>query len=217
MAKERVQRRLAAILAADIVGYSRLMALDEAGTHKNLKILRAELFDPTTTSFGGRIFKNTGDGALAESSSAVDATLSAMAVQTDLALRNADVSEDQRITLRLGISVGDVIVDGDDLYGDGVNIAVRIEGLADPGGICLSEDVYRQVRGKVDAIFVDLGEQTVKNIIEPVQFTASNSGRAERPLTPLLRSKTFSSVPQSPFCRSSIKAVIRRRNISPTV
>jgi TolB-like protein/class 3 adenylate cyclase len=168
MAEERIQRRLAAILAADLVGYSRLMEDDEAGTLNRLKELRRELFVPTTERFGGRIFKVTGDGALAEYPSAVDALNSAVSVQRALADRNACLPENQRIELRVGISLGDVIVEGDDLYGRGVNIAARMESLAEPGGICISGNVYEQVRGAVALTFDDLGEQTVKNITNPV-------------------------------------------------
>jgi class 3 adenylate cyclase len=138
----RVERRLAAILAADVVGFSRLMGEDEAVTWARLKTLRAEVFDPTTKKYGGRIFKNTGDGALAEFSSAVEATLSAIEVQRALAARNADIPEDRRIELRIGISLGDVMVDGDDLYGNGVNVAARMETLSKPGGVCVSGNVY---------------------------------------------------------------------------
>ncbi len=130
MAEERVQRRLAAILAADVVGYSRLMGEDEAGTHAQLRTLRRELFEPKTTQFNGRIFKNTGDGALAEFGSAIDAVQCAVEIQQALTRRNADVPEDRRIILRLGISLGDVIVDGDDLFGNGVNVAARLEAAA---------------------------------------------------------------------------------------
>ena len=168
MAEERIQRRLAAILAADLVGYSRLMEDDEAGTLNRLKELRRELFVPTTERFGGRIFKVIGDGALAEYPSAVDALNSAVSVQRALADRNACLPENQRIELRVGISLGDVIVEGDDLYGRGVNIAARMESLAEPGGICISGNVYEQVRGAVALTFDDLGEQKVKNITSPV-------------------------------------------------
>ncbi len=132
MAEGRVQRRLAAILAADVVGYSRLMERDETGTLARLKSLRSDVFDPGTAKYDGRIFKTTGDGALSEFASAVDAVHSAVEIQRALAERNADMPEDQRIILRIGISLGDVIVEGDDLYGNGVNVAARMEGLAHP-------------------------------------------------------------------------------------
>jgi adenylate cyclase len=168
MAEERVQRKLAAILAADVVGYSRLMETDEAGTLNRLKALRRDLFVPTTERFGGRIFKVTGDGALAEFPSAVDALNSAVSVQRALADRNARLPENQRIELRVGISLGDVIVEGDDLYGRGVNIAARMEGLAEPGGICISGNVHEHVRGTTGLVFNDLGKREVKNIADPV-------------------------------------------------
>ncbi len=150
MAEERVQRRLAAILAADVVGYSSLMEQDETGTLARLRSLRAEVFDPTTDQFNGRIFKNTGDGALAEFSSAVDAVQCAIDIQRALALRNADLPEDLRIILRIGISLGDVIVEGDDLYGNGVNVAARMEGLAEPDGICVSANVHEHAGNALD-------------------------------------------------------------------
>ncbi len=170
MAEPRDQRRLTVIQASDIVGYSRLMEVDEAGTLAQLRTLRKELFDPKLSEFGGRIVKTMGDGFLAEFTSAVDAVEHAIDIQRALARRNTDVPEHHRIVLRIGINLGDIIVEGDDIYGDGVNIAARLEALADPGGVCISGDVYRQVRGKLDAVFVDLGEQTVKNIVEPVRI-----------------------------------------------
>ncbi len=165
MSEDHLQRRLAAILAADVVGYTRLMAADEAGTLERLKRLRAELFDPLTAAHGGRIFKTTGDGALVEFPSAVDAVRSAIAVQRAL------VGEDEEaggIRLRIGISLGDVIVEGDDLYGNGINIAVRMETLAEAGGICVSGNVHEHVAGALDAGFEDLGPRTVKNLDRPI-------------------------------------------------
>jgi len=169
MAEERVQRRLAAILAANVVGYSRLMEQDETGTLTRLKSLRSEVFDPTTKRFDGRIFKNTGDGALVEFGSAVDAVQCAVEIQRALALRNADLPEDKRITLRIGISLGDVIVEGDDLFGNGVNIAARMESLAEPGAICVSGNVHEHIVNALDVTFEDLGEQAVKNLDRPVR------------------------------------------------
>lgn len=168
MAEEQIQRRLAAILAADVVGYSRLMELDEAGTLTRLKALRRELFAPLTTKFGGRIFKLTGDGAFAEFSSATDAVDSAVAIQRALAERNAEISDDLRTELRIGISLGDVIVEGNDLYGNGVNVAARLEALAEPGGICISGNVHEHVSNTSGIAFTDLGDQQVKNITRPV-------------------------------------------------
>ena len=169
MAEERVQRRLAAILAADVVGYTRLMDTDEAGTLARLKMLRSEIFDPKTAAFGGRIFKNTGDGALAEFSSSVDAVQCAVEIQRALATRNADMAAGEQLILRIGISQGDVIVDGDDLFGNGVNVAARMEGLAEPGGICVSGNVQEHVGNSLDVDLQDLGDQSVKNIDRPVR------------------------------------------------
>jgi len=169
MAEERVQRRLAAILAADVVGYSRLMEADEAGTVARLRTLRKEVFEPVTAQFGGRVFKTMGDGALAEYPSAFDALQSAVDVQRELAARNSDLPENMRIMLRIGISLGDVIVEGDDLYGNGVNVAARLEGIAHPGGICVSGNVYEHVRNAAEIGFEDLGELEVKNIERSVR------------------------------------------------
>lgn len=168
MAEERVRRRLAAIMAADVAGYSRLMGEDEAGTHAALKTLRRELFDPRIKRFGGHVFKSTGDGALVEFPSAVDAVLSAIEVQRVLARRNADVPADRRIELRIGISLGDVIVDGDDLHGNGINVAARIEKLAEPGGICVSDNVREHLKSVEEIDLQDLGTFEVKNIADPV-------------------------------------------------
>ena len=168
MADDRVQRRLAAILVADVVGYSRLMGEDEGGTLAALKTLRREVFDPKSEQFSGRVFKNTGDGALAEFPSAVDAVLSALEVQRALARRNADVPEDRRIVLRIGVSLGDVIVDGDDLHGNGINIAARMEGLAEPGGICVSGNVREHLTSVNGIELEDLGPCAVKNIPDPI-------------------------------------------------
>jgi len=168
MAEERVQRRLAAILAADVVGYSRMMSEDEAGTLARLKALRRELFEPKTKEYRGRIFKTTGDGALVEFKSAVDAVNSAVEIQRALAERSESVAENRRIRLRIGVSLGDVIVEGSDLYGNGVNVAARMEGLAKPGGVCISGNVHEHVRGALGLVFDDLGRQEVKNIAEPV-------------------------------------------------
>jgi adenylate cyclase len=166
VSEEGVERRLTTILAADVVGYSRLMAADEAGTLTSLKALRRELIEPKTAEHHGRVVKLMGDGTLMEFGSVVDAVRFAVDVQRTLAERNAGVPEDRRITYRMGINIGDVIIEGEDIYGDGVNIAARLEGLADPGGICVARNVYNQVKGKVEAGFEDLGEKEVKNIPE---------------------------------------------------
>src|ERR1700682_2561821 len=162
-------RRLAAILAADVVGYSRLMGADEEGTLERLKALRGELVDPKIAEHHGRIVKTTGDGLLVEFASVVDAVRCAVAVQQAMPERNTDVGADNRIELRIGINLGDVIVEGDDLYGDGVNIAARIEALADAGGAFVSNTVHDQVRDRLPFVFEDLGEQQVKNIARPIR------------------------------------------------
>ena len=145
-----MERRLAAILAADVVGYSRLMGDDEAGTHARLTALRDEFITPLVAVHHGRVVKLLGDGLLVEFGSVVDAVECAAAWQTGTVERQAETPEDRRLTFRIGINVGDVIVEGDDLYGDGVNIAARLEAVSDPGGICISEDAYRQVKGKTE-------------------------------------------------------------------
>ena len=169
MAEERLQRRLAAILSADVVGYSRLMGLDEAGTLSRLNALRRELIDPAIAVHSGRIVKLMGDGALVEFASAVNAVTCAIEIQRQLRERDAGGSEANPIKFRIGINVGDIIIDGEDILGDGVNIAARIEGIAEPGGISISEDAWRQVQGKVVANFVDAGEQSLKNIARPIR------------------------------------------------
>lgn len=169
MAGKRVQRRLAAIMAADVVGYSRLMEADEQGTLAQLKMLRSEIFDPGLTDHNGRVVKTMGDGVLAEFASAVDAVEHAVQVQQAIAERNQDRNPEQQIELRIGINVGDIIVEGNDLYGDGVNIAARLEALADPGAIFISGTVFDQVSRKLDLAYDDLGSLDVKNISEPVR------------------------------------------------
>ncbi len=169
MSDERVDRRLVAVLAADIAGYSRLMGRDEERTLAQLKVFRKTLVDPSIASHHGRIVKTTGDGMLVEFSSAVDAARCAVEVQRAMAERNVGVPADLRIEFRIGIHVGDIIFDDDDIFGDGVNIAARLEGIAEPGGVCISDDAHRQVRGKVDIAFDDIGEQTLKNITEPMR------------------------------------------------
>jgi adenylate cyclase len=169
VAEKRVQRRLAAILAADVVGYSRLMGEDEEGTLARLNALRSEILHPKISEYGGRIVKTTGDGTLIEFPSAVDAVNHAIDVQRALARRAAEENRDSPMEFRMGINVGDVIIDGDDIFGDGVNVAARIEAIAEPGGISISGTVYDQVRGKLDLPFRDLGEQSLKNIAEPIR------------------------------------------------
>ena len=169
MANERLQRRLAAILSADVVGYSRLMGINEARTLARLKALRRELIDPKIDAHSGRIVKLMGDGMLVEFGSAVDAVTCAIEIQSEMTECNIAEPQDKRIELRIGINVGDIIIEGDDIFGDGVNIAARLEGIADPGGICLSRGAHDQVRGKLDVVFEDGGEQQLKNIAEPVR------------------------------------------------
>jgi adenylate cyclase len=182
MAMGPVERRLAAILAADVVGYSRLMGEDEAGTHARLKALRKDFIEPKIAEHRGRIVKLTGDGALVEFASVVDAVQCAVDTQLGVAQRNADLPPDHRIEFRLGVNLGDVIVDGDDIYGDGVNVAARLEGLAPPGGVCISDVVHQMVRGRLDLAFEDLGEQQVKNIAQPVRvWQWINDARATGP------------------------------------
>src|SRR6266851_2545013 len=162
-------RRLAAILAADVAGYSRLMGADEEGTHERLKALRREFLDPKIVEHHGRIVKTTGDGMLVEFASVVDAVRCAVAVQQAMPERNTGVAAENRIELHIGINLGDVIVEGDDLYGDGVNIAARIEALTDAGGVFVSNTVHDHVRDRLPFAFEDLGEQQVKNIARPVR------------------------------------------------
>jgi adenylate cyclase len=169
LATGRVERRLAAILAADVAGYSRLMGADEEGTLAQLKALRRELSDPKIKEHRGRIVKTTGDGLLLEFASVVDAVRCAVEVQREMAERNAGVPPDRRIEFRMGINLGDIIKDGRDIHGDGVNVAARLEALAEPGGICVSRVVRDQVRDKLDFAFEDAGEQRVKNIARPLR------------------------------------------------
>ncbi len=169
MAEARAERRLAAILATDVVGYSRLMGGDEEGTLAALKSLRKSLIDPKIAEYHGRIFKTTGDGALIEFASTVDAVRCAIDIQRAMPELHADVPPGKKIEFRIGINVGDIIVDGDDIFGDGVNVAARLEGISEPGGICISDVVYQQVDGRVEALFSDLGEQSLKNIARPVR------------------------------------------------
>jgi TolB-like protein len=164
-----MERRLAAILAADVVGYTRLMGADESGTLQRLKAQREDVLEPLIAAHRGRIVKLMGDGLLVEFGSIVDAVVCAVAWQEAVAEKEADRAEATRLRFRIGINLGDVIVDGDDIYGDGVNVAARLEGLAEPAGICLSGDAFRQVRGKTEAQFEDLGEREVKNVAEPLR------------------------------------------------
>jgi adenylate cyclase len=169
LASERVERRLTAILAADVAGYSRLMGVDEEGTLAQLKAHRRELTDPKIAEHRGRIVKTAGDGLLAEFASVVDAVRCSVEIQDEMSKRNADVPPDRRIEFRVGINLGDIIIDESDIFGDGVNVAARLEALAEPGGICISRMVRDQVRDKLALSFEDMGEQQVKNIARPVR------------------------------------------------
>jgi adenylate cyclase len=171
-AERRAERRLAAILSADMVGFSRLTGQDEEGTLARLQALRRDLIDPAIEEHRGRIVKTTGDGLLVEFASVVDAVRCALKVQRELAVQNTAVRVERRIEFRVGINLGDVVVEGEDLLGEGVNIAARLERMAEPGAICVSEDAYRQIKGKVEVAVQDLGEQSLKNIREPLRVYA---------------------------------------------
>jgi adenylate cyclase len=179
-------RRLAAILAADVAGYSRLMGADEEGTHERLKTHLRQLVDPKIKAHRGCIVKNTGDGFLAEFASVVDAVRCAMEIQRWMIDRESKAPEARRIRFRMGINLGDVIAEDEDIFGDGVNVAARLEALAQPGGICVSRVVRDQVRDKLDYTFEDMGEQSVKNIARPVRVYALRpQSMAELPITAL--------------------------------
>jgi adenylate cyclase len=220
MAEERLQRRLAAILSADVVGYSRLMGVDEAGTLSRLNFLRRELIDPSITAHSGRIVKLMGDGALVEFASVVDAVTCAIEIQRQIPEKDAGGSAP--IRFRIGIHVGDIIIEREDIYGDGVNIAARLEGIAEPGGISISEDAWRQVQGKLAANFVDTGEQSLKNILRPVRVyrveldgeratepTASPLRPPEKPSIAVLPFQNISGDPeQDHFCDGLVEDII---------
>jgi len=217
MATTTATRRLAAILAADVAGYSRLMGADEEGTHERFKAHLVELVDPKISEHHGRIVKTTGDGLLAEFASVVDAVRCAAEWQRAMIDRETGIPDDRRIRFRIGINLGDVIVEGDDIFGDGVNVAARLEALAKPGGICVSRMVRDQVRDRLPYALEDIGEQSVKNIARPVRVyaetVASLRHRASRPVRqcpglPLRRAC------QSSCCHSTILATIQISNIS---
>src|SRR5712672_862667 len=192
-------RRLAAILAADVAGYSRLMGLDEEGTHERLKAYLRQFVDPKIKEHRGRIVKTTGDGMLVEFSSVVDAVRCAAEIQRAMIDRNAETPEDKRIIFRIGVNLGDVIADGGDIYGDGVNIAARLQALAEPGGVCISRTVRDHIGDRLPYAFDDIGEQSVKNIAQPVHaFTISAA--------------TVASLPE--VATPAQPAVLRRRDTS---
>ena len=223
MPEQRVERKLVAILAADVAGYSRLIGLDEEGTLARLKALRREVIDPEIASHRGRIVKTTGDGLLVEFASVVDAVRCAVAVQRATSDREAERPQENRIQFRAGINLGDIVVDGDDILGDGVNIAARLEGIAEPRGICISGIVYEQVRGKVEVEFSDLGRQSLKNIAQPVQayrvqFDDKKAGATSTPPLPLPDKPSIAVLP-SRTCRAiltkSISWTVWSRRSSP--
>ena len=168
MAVDRVQRRMAAILAADVVGYSRLMGANEVATLATLRVHRRELIDPKIAEHDGRIVKLTGDGMLVEFPSIVNAVTCAAEIQHGMVARNADVPTDERMEFRVGVNVGDVVVEGDDIFGDGVNVAARLEAIADPGGIAISAAARDHVGRRLDLVFEDMVEQVLKNIAQPI-------------------------------------------------
>src|SRR6202045_4483975 len=182
LSSEHVERRLAAILAADVAGSSRLIGIDEEGALAQLKAFRKTLFDPKITDHRGRIVKNTGDGALVEFASVVDAVRCAVEIQRGMAKHNIDVPQVERIEFRIGIHVGDIVIEDHDIFGDGVNIAVRLEGIAEPGGVSISDDAHRQIRGKVDITFENMGSQSLKNIAEPMLVWRVPNGLAAPPV-----------------------------------
>src|SRR5258708_5339948 len=200
-------RRLAAILAADVVGYSRLIGADESGTLQAFKTIKAELFDPAIGAHNGRLVKTTGDGFLVEFGSVVDALRCATEVQVSMAERNVTIPTDERLEFRIGVNMGDVVVEDGDIFGDGVNVAVRLEGLAEPGGICVSARVQEDAAGKLDLAFEDLGEQQLKNIARPVGVYRINrdrpAGWAKSIIEPALPLPDKPSVAVLPFTNMS--------------
>ena len=211
-------RRLAAILAADIIGYSRLMGEDEAGTARAVREHR-EAARPILADHGGRIVKTTGDGLLLEFPSVVAAVECAIAIQTLMVERNADTPEDKRIFYRIGVNLGDVLVEGDDILGDGVNIAARLEGLCQPGGVLISGTAYDHVRGKIDAHFVDLGDKDLKKSCDRCGSMRSILARkSQRPRSPpSSQEEKPRRVSRWSSCRLAISEAARSRSISPTV
>jgi class 3 adenylate cyclase len=211
-------RRLAAIMAVDVVGYSRLMGEDEAGTAQAVREHR-DAARPVVAELGGRIVKTTGDGLLLEFPSVIAAVECAVAIQTLMVERNADVPEAKRVVYRIGVNLGDVLVEGDDILGEGVNIAARLEAICNPGGVLISGAAHDHVRGRIDAEFVDLGEKSLKNIARPVRAFAvrTNPARIARARPPPPRPNVRAhSASRSWSYRSPIWAAATSRNISPT-
>ena len=219
MAEQRVERRLTAVFASDVVGYSRLMGADEEGTLARLNAHRREFLEPKIAEHRGRIVKRTGDGILIEFASAIDATRCAVEIQRGMRERNGPVPPDRRIELRIGIHVGDIIIEEGDIFGDGVNIAARLEGIAESAGVCISDDAYRQVRGKIDAVFEDGGEQKLKNIDHPVRvyrlrIDGTEPARApptlpDKPSIAVLPFQNMSGDPdQEYFCDGMVEDII---------
>jgi adenylate cyclase len=206
MASERVERRLTAILAADVAGYSRLIGLDEEGTHLRLKEHLCVLVDPTIREYRGRVVKTSGDVMLAEFGSVVDAVRCAVDVQRGMAERNAGVPQDKRIEFRIGINVGDIIIDGGDIFGDGVNVAARLEGLAHPLGICVSRRVQEDTHGKLDVGFEDMGNKHLKNIASPVRVYAARFDTKSPDRPPRLDLPDKPSIAVLPFDNMSADA-----------
>ena len=198
MSERKVERRLAAILAADVVGYSRLVGEDEEGTLERLKVLRRTVADPKIKEHRGRVVRTMGDGLLVEFASVVDAVRCAVEIQREMALRNADLPADRRIEFRIGINLGDIIKDGREIYGDGVNVAARLEALATPGGICVSRVVRDQVRDKLGFAFDDRGEQQVKNFARPVRVFDVNMAGETMILTPDSAARALLTLPDRP-------------------
>ena len=202
-------RKIAAILVSDVVGYSRLVGADEDRTLARLRALRSDMIDPTIAVHHGRVVKRTGDGAIVEFRSVIDAVRCAIEVQSGMVERNAGLPPERRIEFRIGIHLGDVVEESDgDLMGDGVNIAARLEGICEVGGVCISEDAYRQVRDKIKEQFVDLGEQALKNIARPMRAyqvklgSERNESRAEPQLKPHRRGWLCPTSLRSQSCRS---------------
>ena len=212
MSEARVERRLAAILAADVAGYSRLMGVDEEGTLAALKAIRRDLGDPKIKEHRGRIVKTTGDGLLIEFASVVDAVRCAVDVQRAMAERNADVPTKKRIEFRMGINIGDIIIEDGDIFGDGVNVAARLEALAEPGGICVSRAVRDQVRDKLDFSFEDLGDQQVKNIARPVRTHRIRLG--DTGARPSIAPAATATPPSAPPAQKPSIAVLPFANMS---